>query len=310
MNTTQDFSLRRQFIDTLQAQRAFERLKEVRQDTLRSRTSKGLLLQGPSGVGKTTLIQEFISATFQGGFVPGKRCAAIRVEIPSSPSKKNLATAVLLALGDPFATSRRHSAEAKFQGIVKLLEILEVELVILDEAQHLIDYKRATTYEAADWIKSLLNATRSTFVLVGLPRTEQLLWANEQLRRRFSASVLYDRLRWDSREDQNEFAALVNAIGGILPVPTVNLVTDPMLHRLHHASYGLIDYLIKILDRAVWLVSQGRGRGIDLEVLANAFRDEVWSRAPSHRNPFSAEFDFAPLIGKHEPFEHFDNPEA
>ena len=28
MNTTQDFSLRRQFIDTLQAQRAFERLKE------------------------------------------------------------------------------------------------------------------------------------------------------------------------------------------------------------------------------------------------------------------------------------------
>lgn len=310
MNTTQDFSLRRQFIDTLQAQRAFERLKEVRQDTLRSRTSKGLLLQGPSGVGKTTLIQEFISATFQGGFVPGKRCAAIRVEIPSSPSKKNLATAVLLALGDPFATSRRHSAEVKFQRIVKLLEILEVELVILDEAQHLIDYKRATTYEAADWIKSLLNATRSTFVLVGLPRTEQLLWANEQLRRRFSASVLYDRLRWDSREDQNEFAALVNAIGGILPVPTVNLVTDPMLHRLHHASYGLIDYLIKILDRAVWLVSQGRGRGIDLQVLANAFRDEVWSQAPSHRNPFATEFDFAPLIGKHEPFELFDNPEA
>ena len=77
MNTTQDFSLRQQFIDTLQAQRAFTRLKEVRQDTLRSRTSKGLLLQGPSGVGKTTLIQEFISATFQGGFVPGKRCPAL-----------------------------------------------------------------------------------------------------------------------------------------------------------------------------------------------------------------------------------------
>ena len=310
MNTTQDFSLRRQFIDTLQAQRAFERLKEVRQDTLRSRTSKGLLLQGPSGVGKTTLIQEFISATFQGGFVPGKRCAAIRVEIPSSPSKKNLATAVLLALGDPFATSRRHSAEVKFQRIVKLLENLDVELIILDEAQHLVDYKRATAFEAADWIKSLLNATRTTFVLVGLPRTEQLLWANEQLRRRFSASVLYDRLRWDNREDQNQFAALVNAIGGILPVPTVKLVTDDMLRRLHHACFGLIDYLIKILDRAVWLVSQGRSHGVDLEVLANAFRDEVWSQVPSHRNPFAAEFNFVPLIGIHEPFEHFDNPAA
>lgn len=310
MNMTQDFSLRRQFIDTPQAHRAFARLEEVRQDTLRSRTSKGLLVQGPSGVGKTTLIQEFISATFQGGFIPGKRCAAIRVEIPSSPSKKNLATAVLLALGDPFATSRLHSAEAKFQRIVKLLENLDVELVILDEAQHLIDYKRATAYEAADWIKSLLNATRTTFVLVGLQRTEQLLWANEQLRRRFSASVLYDRLRWDSHEDRSQFAALVKAIEGILPVAAVQLITDDMLRRLHHGSFGLIDYLIKILDRAVWLVSEGRSRGVDLDALAAAFRDEVWSQVPIHRNPFSADFNFVPLVGLHEPFEHFDNSEA
>jgi len=310
MTTIDDFSLRRQFIDTHQAQRAFSRLTEVCHDTARSRTSKGLLIHGPSGAGKTTLISEFVSTTFPGGFVPGKRCAAIRVEIPSSPSKKNLATAVLLALGDPFATSRRHSAESKFQRIVKLLENLDVELVILDEAQHLIDYKRTTTYEAADWIKSLLNATRTTFVLVGLQRTEQLLWANEQLRRRFSASVLYDRLRWDIHEDQIQFAALVKAIEGILPVASVQLVTDDMLRRLHHASFGLIDYLIKVVDRAVWLVSEGRGRGVDLNVLATAFRDEVWSRVPSHRNPFSGDFDFVPLIGLHEPFENFDNSAA
>lgn len=305
-----DFSLRKHFIETDQAQRTFARLKEVHQDTVRSQMSKGLLIKGPSGVGKTTLIKEFVSATFKGGFIPGKRCAAIRVEIPPAPSKKNLTAAILLALGDPFATSLRHTAYAKHERIIKLLENLSVDLVILDEAQHLIDYKGATVYEAADWIKNLLNDTRATFVLVGLPRTEQLLRANEQLRRRFSASVLYDRLRWDVDEHRTQFAGLVNTIAGILPVPTVQLVTDELLARLHHASFGLIDYLIKILDRAAWLVTEGRGRGVNLDVLANAFRDEVWSEVPSHRNPFAAEFDFVALRGKHEPFENFDTPEA
>jgi DNA transposition AAA+ family ATPase len=58
-------------------------------------------------------------------------------------------------------------------------------MLVLDEAQHLVDYRRNGAYEAADWIKSLMNETSIAFVLIGLKRTENLLLANEQLRRRF-----------------------------------------------------------------------------------------------------------------------------
>ncbi|MFJ1258074.1 TniB family NTP-binding protein [Cupriavidus sp. CuC1] len=184
MKNIANFSLRRQFIDTPQARRVFERLNEVHQDTLRSKTSKGLMLQGLSGSGKTTTVRQYLSSVFPTPNVPGKVLRALRVEIPSSPSKKNLATAMLTALDDPFASSRSHSAETKFTRIVTLLRNLQTEIIILDEAQHLVDYSRTNTYEAADWIKSLMNETEITIVLVGLRRTQRLLWANEQLRRR------------------------------------------------------------------------------------------------------------------------------
>ncbi|WP_185019801.1 hypothetical protein [Pseudomonas brassicacearum] len=47
-------------------------------------------------------------------------------------------------------------------------------------------------------------------------------------------------------------------------------------------------------------------QGITMEVLSEAFQDEVWNNAPEDRNPFSARFDFKPLIGHSEPFEDYD----
>lgn len=73
-----------------------------------------------------------------------------------------------------------------------LLKNLGVEMLVLDEAQHLVDYRRNGAYEAADWIKSLMNETSIAFVLIGLKRTENLLPANEQLRHG-TATVAYDR---------------------------------------------------------------------------------------------------------------------
>ena len=310
MNKRNEFSLRNQFIETPRVELASARIEELHADVRRSRTSKGLLLLGPSGGGKTTLIKECISNKFNSGDILGRKRTALLVNMPSSPSKKSLASAILEALGDQFASSRSHSAEAKFRRVVVLLKNLGVEILIFDEVQHLIDFKRSSAYEAADWIKSLMNELQIAVVLVGLKRTEGLLWANEQLRRRFSASIEFNRYTCSSDADLCEFVALVNSISGIVPVPSINLADGKVLQRLHHGCFGLIDYLIKILDRAIWLVQSGRVAGIELPVLADAFLDEVWSQAPDSRNPFSTNFNFEALIGIHEPFENFDTSTA
>ena len=54
------FSLRHHFIHSPQAERALTRLGEVHGDTRRTGASKGLVIQGPSGVGKSTLIKEYV----------------------------------------------------------------------------------------------------------------------------------------------------------------------------------------------------------------------------------------------------------
>jgi len=310
MNDRFKFSLRNQFVETIRSEHTRSRIEEVHADTLRSRTSKGLLILGPSGVGKTTLIKDCIKTMFQDRDIPGKKLTALHVDMPSSPSKKSLASALLENLGDQFASSRHHSAEAKFQRVVVLLKNLGVEILIIDEVQHVIDSGRATAYEAADWIKDLMNKLQITVVLVGLKRTEGLLRANEQLRRRFSASVVYDRYSYSAGDDYVQFSGLVQAIQGILPVTAIAFHDEVVLRRLYHSTYGLIDYLMKILDRAVWLVQSRVTEGIDLTVLAEAFRDEVWSLVPDLRNPFTPDFNFEPLIGSGEPFEDFDSSKA
>ncbi|SFC69460.1 hypothetical protein SAMN05216321_106114 [Cupriavidus sp. OV038] len=306
MNASNEFSLRHQFIKTSQVSRAFDRLSEVHQDVLRSRSSRGLMVLGPSGAGKTTTVREYLNTAFPQVCVPGQSCRAVHVEIPASPTQKSLATSILIGLGDPLATAQRHPAELKMARAAKLFRNLHTEVLVLDEAQHLVDYKRSSTYDAADWLKNLMNSSEITVVLVALRRALQLLWTNEQLRRRFSAIVELERFSWATSEGQRRFASLVGSIGGILPVPTVDLTEGDMLHRLYHASFGLMDYLIKSLDRAVWTVLSGQARGIDRAVLARAFRDEVWADVPPNRNPFDEKFTFTPLIGIHEPFEGFD----
>ncbi|WP_236167841.1 TniB family NTP-binding protein [Pseudomonas atacamensis] len=299
------FSLRHHFILSPQAERALARLMEVHGDTRCTGTSKGLVIQGPSGVGKSTLIKEYVrerESTHPPK--PGHR-HVLSVEIPSSPTKKNLATALLAAMNDPYADSRSHSAETKFVRIVLLLSSLGVEVVVLDEAQHLVDYKRNDAYEAADWIKSLMNETSIAFVLVGLKRTEGLLLANEQLRRRFSATVDYNRFMI-TETCWAQFATLLRVIHELLPVKSISFSNKEMIQRFYLASFGLIDYLIKVVDRSVWLVQHRNAEGINLEILSEAFKDEVWSSASKDRNPFDHAFDFSPLTGAREPFENFD----
>jgi hypothetical protein len=143
-------------------------------------------------------------------------------------------------------------------------------------------------------------------VLAGLKKAEDLLLSNEQLRRRFSATAYYDRFNIYDPQGAQTFANLLFSFQQIMPVPALKFIAEDVLLRFYYASFGLIDYLIKIVDRAVCLVQHKEAAEIDLSVLAQAFRDEVWSMAPDKRNPFHAEFNFEDLIGKGEPFEDFD----
>lgn len=302
-NKKTPFTLRTKVIEYPQLVRARDRIRQVHEAAKLCKKGRGIALLGPSGVGKTTVLEEYIRVVM--AFPrPLSAKPVIFVEVPSTPSPKSLGAAVLVAMGDKFA--HRGPAEEKLARIVILLKGLQTELIIFDEAQHLVERRRTPTGATTDWLKNLLNASRVAVVLAGLKRTEELLFWNEQLRRRFSATAYYDRFDIFKPGGAQPFAELLFSFQELLPVPALSFVTDDLVIRFYHASFGLIDYLIMIVDRAVWLAQESQAGEIDLFILAQAFRDEVWSLAPNNRNPFCSDFNSLPLVGKSEPFDDFD----
>lgn len=303
MNSNNPKTLPKNFIRCPQSVHALERIRDVHMTSKATGKGKAIAVLGPSGAGKSTNLMEYIRS-YDGQASAGEKKLILFVEVPSTPTPKSLGTAVLVAMGDQFA--HRGSAEEKLFRIVKLMTGLNTELIMFDEAQHLVERRRTPTGATTDWLKNLLNMSKVAVVLAGLKRTQDLLLSNEQLRRRFSATVYCDRFRVDKPDSAKQFVKLLISFEKMLPVPSLSLSSNDTALRFYHASYGLIDYLIKVIDRAICLVHAGKFAEIDLTVLAQAFRDEVWSLAPNNRNPFCEEFSYVELTGKAEPFEDFD----
>lgn len=299
------FTLHTSFIEYPQFLYALKRIREMHDASRLSKKGKGIAILGPSGVGKTTVLHAYIRDYLAKSPSIGVGAKPILfVEVPSTPTPKSLGAAVLMAMGDQFAA--RGSAEEKLSRIITLMNGLQTEMIIFDEAQHLVERRRTPTGATTDWLKNLLNATRVAVVLAGLKKTEDLLLSNEQLRRRFSATAYYDRFNIGDKYSKKVFLQLLNSFQNILPVKAIKFVSEKVSLRFYQASFGLIDYLIKIIDRAVWLVQSGAFAEIDQTVLAQAFRDEVWSLAPDYRNPFCESFNNINLTGRFEPFEDFE----
>lgn len=99
-------------------------------------------------------------------------------------------------------------------------------------------------YLIADWLKFLLDDLALPTVMLGLPRLEELLQTNEQLRRRFSRRVLtLDKTMLGLLEGTacNCFISLALPLN--LPVSLAPFNNTDFGCRLHYATDGRIAYI-------------------------------------------------------------------
>jgi GTPase SAR1 family protein len=291
--------LSRCFITTPQIDHTLTRIDDVICDTKYSGKAKGLLIRGPSGAGKSTMIKKLMNDR-RSSSADDREFKTIYMELPSKPTTKSMGESLLEVLGDACAKKHGHSAEFKLLRIIGLLRDLGTELLILDEAQHIVDHQR-NTLEASNWIKKLMNHTGLAVILVGMRNTQTLLDNDEQLRRRFSATVDFDRFKI-IKAPSTDFFRLLQTLERSIAVKSISFTTHDIAQRFYYASYGLIDYLVKVVDRATNLVQKRKLEGITLETLSEAFKDEVWSTVKDNRNPFSSYFTFRSLVERGEPF--------
>ena len=278
---------------------AAARIADAHMKFVRRKRGGCMYVIGESGAGKTSLISWYLARNPIEPRSDFDQFPVLVVQTPSKPTIKNLAEAVLRALGAPMI---RETEAEKTNRILELLVRHGVELIFIDEFQHFVDRRSAATLEVTDWLKALVDASKRAVVLVGLPRSEIIVRQNEQLRRRFAKRCELLPFSNNTENAWLEFRAVLRELHRRSPVPAENFHESDLARRFMNASEGLISYLVSIVSGAIDIASR-TNRRIDREILAAAFEEEVWPGVPDDLNPFLADGELRPLRGGGEPFE-------
>ena len=253
---------------------------------------------GESGGGKTTIISYFASLYPRVDHKSGMEIPVLLAKVPARPTVKSFAETLLYRLGDP--RWARGNTVSKSIRLRELLKRCGVRLLALDEFQHFVDARQANIpNEVADWLKEQVEETGLAIVVLGLQRCLEVLKQNEQLRRRFGATLRVGAFRWENKDDRTTYRAFLRAVQEQLPEYVMPSLADvEMAFRMHYASYGLIGYTMKIIRGAVRMACSHPRREITLRTLAQSFREHVWIERLTDSNPFLENFttDKAPPL--------------
>lgn len=246
---------------------------------------KGVMLLGPSGVGKSTIVHAYRKKFPDIALDDRTLRPILFISLHAKCTAHDIVSALLAECDDP--APDKGVFRNKIIRFNRLAASLKVELIIIDEIQHVLpEHTHRRTQEAADTIKSITTDTGIPFILVGLPHSKRLLkddiegkYSEDQLIRRFNAPILLSPAPLGSKAWSNLMASYQQALG----VPCISLNTEQMLKRFHLATSGLHGFVANLLEFALEEVDEGEQ--ICLEHLARAY-DFCTSVQPFKGNPF------------------------
>ncbi len=267
-----------------------------------------LLFVGPTGAGKTTLIESYAARHPLELRPSGRRVPVLRARIPTPAGINTLTTVLLRALGDPRAP--RGTIGEKGDRLLHYLADCGVELLILDELQHFVDLEsQRILYTVSNWLKDLIKESRVACVLVGLEgQAEQVVDTNPQLGRLFGDPRVLAPFVWDwtvGREATSaEFRTFLYHLEAQLP-----LRGAPWLHerdvawRCWVATGGVVGYVMALVREATWIALTRNGEALTLDLLAEAFTERLAAERRGITNPFIG--DPPPLDWRPPPIRAF-----
>jgi hypothetical protein len=258
---------------------------------------------GMSGTGKSTLKCK-VEERYPPFFTRDRKCIPVLViDTPSLPTVKNIAEEMLLQLGDPMFN--KGSAVDKTGRILNYIQKCDVKLIIFDELQHFIDQgNKAAPRQVADWLKTLIDQSKASSILMGLEQSEYILQINEQLRRRFSRRVDLTPFSMACSVSFQHFAKVLSNLYQTAGMPLEkNLKTKKDLFtRWHYATNGIMAHMVNLIVCAYQIAEREGYASINQACLEEAFTESIWSKGQGRLNPFHREFNFKRLTKPGMPF--------
>ncbi|MDU0203997.1 TniB family NTP-binding protein [Paenibacillus sp. MAH-36] len=259
-----------------------------------SAKSECLCIFGESGTGKTTVLELYRDKfprreESQGSIIP-----VLIVELPSSATPKDVASKILFELGDPYFD--KGTEKTMKVRIVDFIQNCGVQLVILDEFNHLIDSDtKRVLQKVADWIKGLANSVNVPIILSGVPSAEKIFRYNIQLDTRFT-----NRLRLQQFKFNKDFRGLLKAIDEAHPFTESSHLSDPkMTEKLYYATKGNMRILMRLIESATFEAVAANRNKLTEDDLYIGFSGIELSARPHVVNPFNdTSFNFKVAIAE------------
>jgi hypothetical protein len=253
-----------------------------------------LCILGESGAGKTTVLEHYRDKFPRLEEKEGSIIPVLLVELPSGAKPKDVASKILFEMGDPFYD--KGTEKTMRVRIVEYIETCGVELLILDEFNHLIDSDtKRVLQKVADWIKGLANTIKIPIILSGVPAAEKIFKVNIQLDTRFTNRMRLQQFKFDKT-----FRGLLKGIDEEHPFTESSHLSDPkMAEKLYYATRGNMRILMRLIESATYeAVAADRNRLTENDLYV-AFEGIHLSARPHAVNPFNNDtFNFKVAIAE------------
>jgi hypothetical protein len=129
---------------------------------------KNLLIMGPARSGKSRLVEKICG---YGNPIPNQRFPIKTIfasEVPSPASIKGLVTMLLYSLG--VADPERGNVTMQTARLIRLVQSLKIEMLVLDEFQHLVENRSYEVIEGvAEWVKTLIQKKKCEIDRINIP---------------------------------------------------------------------------------------------------------------------------------------------
>lgn len=283
---------------------AKERIELFRAGIERQQDAIVLALVGPSGSGKSCLLDQIFDSEKPIETEEGVIHRHIRVTVPDEPTPKNLAEAILAKL-DPNDRVSRYTKAQITTRIQTLLEECETRVIILEEFQHFYDSATEKVWEReSDWLKNLVEVktakgTKRLLIVSGLEDSMKVILQNHQLRRRCKAAMVLPCFSMRNAKSAVEF---VECVDWFLSVMSKHMkLPDVEEEHMHYRSYcatgGLMGHLKNLLSEVVLYAHKDGKKEVILEDFDEAFQRYLCVspklQALTYR-PFSKDFPTTP----------------
>lgn len=277
-------ALRELFVEQAPTAAIAKKIDKARSDRDALSEPTCMLVTGETGVGKSAFLKHYAAGC------PSRREAGclvqpvVYVELQSKMTLLSAAKALARALEDP-SGGKGGLADLTFR-VSDQIKAQRVEVVILDEFQHIVETGELTVNKVADWFKQVAKERNVPFVMAGMPTASRVIERHAQFADITRHRITLGNFDWETRAGRDAYREFLALVDRELPFDGVAGIADRETARLlFDASAGRMRPLIDLIKQSAIHAMERGAANVGQGDLAAGYQ-EIRAADPRAENPF------------------------